>query len=298
MSKAIVFGGSGFLGSHVVDVLTKRGHEVKIFDLKPSAYIKPNQKMIIGDILDAEKVRDAVNGCDYVYNFAGIADLDDASVKPLETAIQNIKGTVILLEAAQQNNIKRFIYASTIYVYSNRGGFYRCSKQAAEVYIEEFQRKYNLPFTILRYGTLYGERADSRNSVYRYVYQAIKEKTIKCTSTGEEMREYINVKDAAILSVDILDKKHENKHVIISGHYPIKFMQLLDTIKEICNNGIKIECSISKNSDHYNMTPYLFTPKIGYKLTSDCYSDMGQGLLEIFNEIYSRLEQDKIKTHD
>jgi len=114
--KAIVFGGSGFIGSYVADCLTRSGHEVAVFDLKPSPYLLPGQEMIIGDILDEDTVANAVQGCDYLYDFAGIADLDDATTRPIDTIHQNILGTATLLEAARKHEIERFIYASTIYV--------------------------------------------------------------------------------------------------------------------------------------------------------------------------------------
>jgi len=72
--KTTVFGGSGFIGSHVADRLTEVGYDVAIFDLKPSPYLLPGQEIIIGDILDKKAVSDAVKGCDYIYNFAGMAD--------------------------------------------------------------------------------------------------------------------------------------------------------------------------------------------------------------------------------
>lgn len=287
--KAIVFGGSGFLGSHLADVLSERGYEVKIFDLKPSPYLKPNQEMIVGDVLNSKLVIESIQDCNYVYNFSGIADLDDASTRPVDTVRQTIEGNVNILEGTREANVKRFIYASTIYVYSDKGGFYRCSKQAAETYVEEFQMKYKLPFTILRYGTLYGSRSDLRNSIYCYVYQALKEGRIQCKGAGRTLREYINVKDAARLSVDIMDEKYKNQYVIISGHHPITFQQLLETIKEMCNNKIEIKLSAAENQGHYTLTPYSFTPKMGYKLTSNYYTDIGQGLLEVFNEVYAKL---------
>jgi len=286
--KVVIFGGSGFIGSHVADMLTENGCEVTIFDLKPSPYLKPGQEIVIGDILDKGAVDDAVEGCDYIYHFAGIADLDGANTKSLETVIQNVKGTVNLLEAARQAKVKRFIFASTVYVYSNKGGFYRCSKQAAELYVEEYQNRYGLDYTILRYGTIYGPRADYHNSVYRYLKQALEEEKITVFGNGEEMREYIHVRDAARLSIDILSEKHRNQHVIITGHHPMKFRDFLYTIKEILGNKTEIEFKeLCTNHSHYNLTPYSFIPKIGYKLTANCYSDMGQGLLECMNEIHS-----------
>jgi len=287
--KVIVFGGSGFLGSHVADALTKAGHETVIFDIQSSPYLLPGQKMVIGDILDEKAVCDAMKGCECVYHFAGIADLDDATTKSLETVRQNIMGTVVLLEAARKVGIKRFIYASTIYVYSDKGGFYRCSKQAAEIYIEEYEKRYGLEFTILRYGTLYGPRADHRNSIYRYLYNALTKGSIHCEGTGEELREYIHVRDAAKLSVDISASEYRNRHIILTGHHPMKFKELLATIKEILGNKIEIQFKPSKDPAHYGLTPYSFIPKIGVKLTTNCYTDIGQGLLECLNELSNKI---------
>lgn len=283
--RAIVFGGSGFLGSHVADELSTRGYGVTIFDRKLSPYLRQDQKMVVGDILDERGTADAVNGCDVVYNFAGIADLDDSTTRPLETVRFNIEGNVNLLDASVRAGVKRYIYASSVYVYSNKGGFYRCSKQAAELYVEEFNVKYNLNFNILRYGTLYGPRATMSNSIYRYLVQALKERRIDASGDGEEMREYIHARDAAKLSVDILDEKYKNQYIIITGHQTVQFKYLLNMINEILGSSVDICFSRSSNSVHYSTTPYSYTPKIGKKLTTDCYTDMGQGLLECLSEI-------------
>jgi UDP-glucose 4-epimerase len=286
--KAIVFGGSGFLGSHVADCLTATGYKVTIFDLHESPYLLSEQRMIIGNILDQKAVFDSVENQDVVYNFAGIADLDDATTRPIDTVQHNIMGNINIMEAAIKAKAEKFVYASSIYVYSQKGGFYRCSKQASEVYIEEYQRRFGLDYTILRYGTLYGPRADSRNSIYRYLKEAFDTGRLKCDGTGEEMREYINVRDAARLSVEILNNEYRNKHVIITGHHPMKFKDMLFMIREIMGKDISIEFSKEENQDHYNITPYSFSPKIGHKLVSHYYLDMGQGLLECLHEIHEK----------
>jgi UDP-glucose 4-epimerase len=283
--KAIVFGGSGFLGSHVADCLTARGDTVTIFDVKPSPYLLPEQTMVVGDILDEEAVHAAITGQDVVYNFAGIADLDDATTKPKLTVQLNVQGNLNIMEGCLRTPVRRFVYASTIYVYSQKGGFYRCSKQAAEIYIEEYQRRYGLNFTILRYGTLYGPRADERNSIVRYLKQALEKGRIVCHGNGEELREYIHVSDAARLTVDILQGDYQNRHVIITGHYPMKFKEMLLMIREILGGSIIIEFTGEQNADHYALTPYSFVPKIGLKLVNHCYLDMGQGLLECLHEL-------------
>jgi len=288
--KVVVFGGSGFLGSHVADALTERGHQVTLFDLKPSVHLDPRQKMVVGDILDTRAVARALKGMDYVYHFAGLADLDEGNIKSMDTVKQNIMGTVGILEAAVQARVKRFVYASTIYVYSQLGGFYRCSKQAGELYIEEFQRRHQMNYTILRYGTLYGPRSDEKNSIWRYLQQALIEKKMQFHGTGEEMREYIHVRDAARLSVDILADEYANQAVIITGHHAMKTKDMLMMIKEILNHKVSIEFGSKINSIHYAITPYSFIPKIGKKLVSTCYEDMGQSLLECVHDMSQRID--------
>lgn len=283
--RAVVFGGAGFLGSHVADALSDRGYEVTVFDLKRTPYLRQDQRMVVGNILDSDAVSESLAGADYVYHFAGLADLDDANTKPLETIEQNIMGTAAVLDAAVRAGIKRFVFASTIYVYSNLGGFYRCSKQACELYIEEYQKRYGLDYTVLRCGTVYGPRADSRNSVWRYLRQGLLERRIVFPGTGDETREYVHVRDAAKLSVDILAEEFRNQPVIITGHHPMKAKDMLGMIREILNNQVTIEFAGATGGAHYSITPYSFTPKIGKKLVSNCYVDMGQGLLECLQEV-------------
>ena len=288
--KAIVFGGSGFLGSYVVEELSREGYQVTVFDRSPSPYLEADQEMIVGDILDAVQVRDAVKGKDVIFHFAGLSDLDMGTDQPLEVVHQNIAGTVHLLNAAVEAKVQRFVFASTIYVYSNLGGFYRCSKQATELFIEEFNRRYELDFTVLRYGSLYGARANDGNGIRRFLLQGFHDEKIVYPGTGDETREYIHVKDAARLTVDILSSEYKNKHIVITGHHPMKTREMLEMIREILKKDIKLEFSNTPNNFHYTMTPYSFTPKIGSKLVSNLYVDMGQGLLECLQEISRELD--------
>lgn len=289
--NVIVFGGSGFLGSHVADALTAAGYQVSLFDQQPSAYCQAQQRMIAGDILDPRQVMQAVAGQEIVYNFAGITDLDDATTKPLDTVTSNILGNANLLEAARTAGCRRYVYASTIYVYSHLGGFYRCSKQAAESYVEEYQRRYGLPFTIVRYGTLYGPRAGEHNSIRRYLQQALTQQRIRCSGTGEEVREYIHVRDAATLSTEVLAERYANRHIIVTGHHPMKFRDLLLMIQEMLGGRVTIDFDSECNPAHYTQTPYTFLPSVGQTLTTPCYTDLGQGLLECLHELHAAQQQ-------
>jgi len=283
--RVLVVGGSGFIGSHVADVLLERGYQVRIFDRRPSPYLRPGQEMVVGDALNEQQVRQAVAGCDYVYNFAGLADIEAANTRPVDTVRLNVLSNAILLEACRQEGIKRFMYASTIYVHGEAGGFYRCSKQAAELYIETFQREHGLAFTMLRYGSLYGPRADQTNAVHRYLAQALRSGKIECLGDGEETREYIHVLDAARNSVEVLTADFENQYVILTGHQPIKVRVLLEMIQEILSKKIEIAFTTPNETVHYRMTPYTFNPRIGKKFIGTYYLDIGQGLLACLHEI-------------
>lgn len=291
--KTIVFGGAGFLGSHVADALSEAGHTVVVYDTTPSPYLRPDQEGIVGNIMDADQVNAAIKGCDMVYNFAGIADIEVANARPLDTVRVNILGNTILLDAAIKEKVRRFVFASSLYIYSEAGAFYRSSKQACELLIENYRQAYGLPYTILRYGSLYGDRANDHNWVYRILREAVAEGRIIRYGDGEEIREYIHVRDAARYSVAVLTDEYVNQHVIISGQQAIRIKDLLTMIKEMMGGRIEVEYRLPTDARspfepklHYEVTPYSFHPKIAHKLVGNDYLDLGQGLLTLLHEIY------------
>ena len=287
--KVIVFGGSGFLGSHVADELTRRGYSVYIFDLASSPYLQETQKMIIGDILNQEQVRSAIKGMDVVYHFAAIADIKDARNNPINTAKFNILGTMYILDACREYSIKRFIYSSTVYIYSDHGSFYRSSKQSCELFIENYNKEYGLDFTILRYGSLYGERANNFNFIKNCITQALVEKKIMRYGDGSEVRDYINVLDASKSSVDSLNEEYKNTYLMITGQQTIQVKELLEMIREMLNNEVEIQYLPGNIQGHYQITPYSFRPKVAIKLQPKGYHDMGQGILNCIYDIYASL---------
>ena len=170
--KILVTGGSGFLGSHVADELTKYGHKVIIYDLLKSKWIKKNQKFIKGNITDTKKLSRLISETDIVYNFAALGDLDKARFMPIETVNYNILSLVNMLKLSKKFKIKRFVQASSVYADSEEGGFYGRSKRAAEDYMVEFDKTFTLPYTILRFGSLYGPRADDNNGIKKLIKSA------------------------------------------------------------------------------------------------------------------------------
>ena len=295
--KVIVFGGSGFLGSHVADQLSDAGCEVYIFDQRASEYLREDQKMIIGDVTDRDQIRNAVKGKDYVYHFAAIADIAEAQDNPVLTVEINILSTTYILDASREFNIKRFLYGSTIYVYSDHGSFYRSSKQASELLIGNYHDKYGLEYTILRYGSLYGPRANHFNFINNIIRQALLEKRIVRKGDGEETREYIHVVDAARASVNVISDNYKNSHVMITGTKSLRIRDLLKMIKEIFSDDIEIEYSDEHMSGHYNITPYIFKPIVAKKFILNYYHDLGQGILEQIYSIYEELDKNGEVNH-
>ena len=277
--KIIVTGGSGFLGSHVADELSKRGHEVTIFDKKKSKWIKPEQKMYIGDILNAKDLENVINGADVVFHFAALADIDKALKNPIETANINIFGTVLALELSHKHKIKRFVHASTIYVNSKEGGFYRCSKKAAEDYVEEYQNTRDLNYTVLRFGSLYGERSDNSNGVTSIINRAINTGEVSYSGSKNSVREYIHIKDAAKASVDILKEKFKNKYVILTGKKRIKVYDLLKKLAKILKISKNIKFIDKKLLGHYTISPFTYKLKIGKKFILNSNIDFEKGLV-------------------
>jgi UDP-glucose 4-epimerase len=285
MRTACVLGGSGFLGSHVADELSNAGYAVRIYDRIESKWLRSGQTMIVGDILDPEALRRAVAGSEVVFNFAAIADLNDARDKPLETVRTNILGTVNTLEACRQGGVRHFVYASTVYVYSREGGFYRCSKQAAEQYVEEYQHSYGLDFTILRYGSLYGPRADASNGLYLIVRRALEQGVISYEGNPESIREYIHVADAARSSVYALRDEFRNQSVVLTGHQPMRVVDLLKTLAEIMGMPHSVDFRNEDYAGHYVRTPYAYLPKLGRRYTPELHIDLGQGLLQLIDVV-------------
>jgi len=102
------------------------------------------------------------------------------------------------------------------------------------------------------------------------------------------------VRDAARLSLEILDEKYANTRLTLTGHQSIYFQDLINMIGEILNDKVEIVFTKPLNSAHYEMTPYSYVPKTGYKLTSNLFTDLGQGLVECLAEIHSEITKGEI----
>jgi UDP-glucose 4-epimerase len=285
--KVVVIGGSGFLGSHLADALTEAGYAVSIFDVRQSPWLRPDQEMILGDIRYEEALCDCIAGARYVYHLAGIADIGEAARSPRVTVEHNIIGSTAVLQSCLQAKVERILFASTLYVYSQQGSFYRVCKQAVELLIEAYHESFGLEYTILRYGSLYGPRAQEWNGLKRYVTQAVREGRIVYPGTGEERREYVHVKDATRLSLEALAPEFANQCLTLTGTQILNSSELLRMIREIMGGKVEIEFNPKqRDPEHYEMTPYRFTPRVARKMVPNVFVDIGQGILDLVEEVF------------
>ncbi len=285
--KVLIIGGSGFLGNAVAKKLVKLNYDVSIFDKTPPGY--NDMPFINGDILNQNILIEVIKDFDIVYNFAGYANVDKSIEMPYQFLETNIIGNLNVLEAIRMNkNIERYIYASSAYALSDKGSFYGISKKSSELIIDEYHKQYDVNYTIIRYGSVYGENADESNRIYRILNKIINEQFLELEGDGSEIREYINVDDAAQLSTEILNIQGLNQIYILTGIEKYTYLELIKLIEEIIGKKIKYKFKSTNYDGRYKYTPYKFTPNLGKKLILNPSIDFAQGILMCLEELYNK----------
>lgn len=243
-----VIGGSGFIGSHVVDRLLEHGHEVTVFDM-----MKPHRddvRHIYIDITDLSKTCVALTGIyDAVYMLAAMADVNDVYKNPVEAGEVNIMGVANVLEAAKRNSIGRVILTSTAWVYemaaeervnedtplilSKTKHVYTASKVAAELYCHAYHRLYGQNFTILRYGIPYGPRARGATVIALFVSKALKGEPITILGDGSQYRNFIYIEDLAEGSALALKAVAVNQTYNLEGIRSVTIKEIAETVRNL-----------------------------------------------------------------
>lgn len=279
--RVVVTGSSGFLGSHLADAATARGMSVRLFDVAPSPWRTTDQDEVVADVRDADAVAAAVADADAVFHLAAVADLREAAEDPERATDVNVEGTRTVLAAARAAGVSRVLLASSVYAHSRAGGTYRDSKRAAERLAREAHAS-GLPTTILRFGSLYGPRADPGNAVRRILTQVLTERRIDFWGDGTEVREYAHVADAAALALDALDERHAGATLHLTGRERITTRELVELVAEMVGGDVPITFSDRPFDGRYRLTPFTLTEEpveLGRTLVGDSYIDLGLGLL-------------------
>ncbi len=247
MSRVLVTGGSGFIGSHVVDKLAAAGFEPRIYDLRPSPHHEPGSvDTVIGDLLDDNALRAAMEDCDAVVHLAAYADVNVVAEEPVPAERCNSRGTLAVLEAARETGT-RVIYGSTIWVYGNSGEgvideaspiglpdhLYTASKLAGEMYCTSYAELYDVPCTILRFGIPYGPRARPSAVIPIFVSKAVKGEPLTIAGDGRQTRRFVYVEDLADGVVAALELGEDRRVYNLAGDETVTIRELAEVVSDL-----------------------------------------------------------------
>lgn len=261
--KVGVIGGSGFIGSHLVDKLLEAGHNVTVFDI-----MRPHRedvRHVFLDLFDFHKVVVGLAGnYEAFYLLAAMANVDDIHKSPLEAAIVNFQGVVNVLEAIRRYG-GRLIFASTVWVYmlaeeeivdentpllvQNVNHTYTASKTAAELYIQSYNKLYGVDFTILRYGIPYGPRGRAGTVIANFINRALKGEPLVIYGDGNQYRNFIYVEDLAHGNVAALKEVARNQTYNLEGLRPVSIKEIAETVESVVGN-VKIEYKEARPGDY------------------------------------------------
>ena len=214
---ALVTGGAGFIGSHIVDELLKEGLRVVVYDnfsmgIEENITKSNSLKIVKGDILDFNKLNDAMKGIDIVFHEAAKVTVRNSVSNFLEDAETNILGTLNVIKGIINNNVKKMVYASSMAVYGEKNTSlnetdmpsplspYGISKHTAEIYCMNASKNFGFNCICLRYFNVYGPRQTFTpyvGVIQIFINKLLNAEPLIIFGDGNQARDFIYVKDIA-----------------------------------------------------------------------------------------------------
>jgi len=265
--KILVTGGSGFIGSHLVDVLLEQKHEVLIYDKEAPRY---NQKCssVIADTGNLQQLVSESKGFDFIYHLAAEANVNKFFENPLYSNINTSHNTLNVLEAARRNNVKRVLLASTEWVYGSIEGddkdyiteetpyaqnpdhLYTSSKISAEMFCKNYKTLYGVNYTIMRYGIPFGERAREATVTPIFINKILTGGEISIHGDGSQTRQFVYVHDLAEGNAACIKPEAENGIFNINGREKISVLDIVRTLEDILGKKAKIKFSEDRKGNY------------------------------------------------
>jgi UDP-glucose 4-epimerase len=216
MSRVLVTGGAGFIGSNLVEALVASGNDVRVLDdlstgaLDNLADIRPAPEVVLGDIRDPETVLQASDGVEVLYHLAALPSVARSVGDPLTTHRVNVDGTLNVLQSARSTGVRRMIYASSSSVYGDTPRLpkeedmplspqspYAASKAAGEGYSRSFAHAYGLETVSLRFFNVFGPRQDPTSQysavIPRFINHMLAGSSPEIFGDGEQSRDFTYV---------------------------------------------------------------------------------------------------------
>ncbi len=257
MAKVVVTGGSGFIGSHVVDALADAGHEVTVIDHR----VRPHREDVAFedvDLLDMSSILAATRGGEHIFHLAAVSNVNYAYKYPVYTTALNVLGTAHILEAARVNGARRVYLASTVWVYNGSpngepldesvpfylngaGHIYTSSKMACEMICHNYHQLYNVPFTVLRLGIPYGPRMREELLIPIFIKKALNGEPLTIAGKGNQFRNFIYVKDLAEAHVLAMKEIAANRIYNLEGPRKVTVLEVAEGVRAAIGNHVKIE---------------------------------------------------------
>lgn len=246
--KCLVLGGDSFMGSHLVDDLLARGHDVRVFDIFPLGKIKNIRHLkgkipfYKGHLLERWRLARALRGVDVVFHFTSLSTPASTAHNPQEEIRLNLKGTLQLLDLCVKEGVKQIIFPSsggTVYgnaleeVASETTQMrplspYAVTKLTIEEYLHFYRRQYGLDFIIYRIANPYGERQDPdgiQGVIPIFMKHMMKGETI--TLYGNTVRDYVYVKDVTGFIAENFSLPHKNTTYNIGSGRGVALFELI-----------------------------------------------------------------------
>jgi len=266
--RIAVIGGSGFIGSHVVDHLVDAGHEVTVLDVHSPH--RADVASLAVDILDLDSLVSATKGADAVFHLAAVSNVNDAFDDPVRAVEVNVTGTANVWEAARRNEVGRAFLASTVWVYAGAmgdevdeespfflataGHVYTSTKIAGEMLVHNYFDLYGQPFTILRYGIPFGPRMRDELVIPRFVQAGLDGETIRIEGDGSQYRNYVYVEDLARAHVLALEEAAENEVINLEGSETVSIRRIAETVQSVLGRPLDIEYVRARQGDFAGRT--------------------------------------------